>query len=105
MLARSWLVGHYIIMPNHIHLFCAPATLPIEPLKQWVRYWKTLASRNWPQSEQHPIWQRDFWDTQLRREENYQAKWHYVRDNPVRAGLVTIPDNWLLKGELNILRW
>jgi len=22
--ATSWLVGRYVIMPNHIHLFCAP---------------------------------------------------------------------------------
>lgn len=36
--ARSWLVGRYVIMPNHIHLFCAPGVFPPEPLKQWVRY-------------------------------------------------------------------
>ena len=23
--ARLWLVGRYVIMPNHLHLFCAPA--------------------------------------------------------------------------------
>jgi len=23
--ARSWLVGRYVVMPDHIHLFCAPA--------------------------------------------------------------------------------
>jgi REP element-mobilizing transposase RayT len=43
--AVSWLVGRYMIMPDHIHLFCAPATLPTEPLKQWVRYWKNIASK------------------------------------------------------------
>jgi putative transposase len=36
--ARSCLVGRYVIMPNNIHLFCAPGVFPPEPLKQWVRY-------------------------------------------------------------------
>lgn len=35
------------------------------------------------------LWQRDFWDTQLRCVESYSAKWDNVRHNPVRAGLVT----------------
>jgi REP element-mobilizing transposase RayT len=34
--ARSWLVGRYVIMPDHIHLFCAPGVFPSEPLSQWV---------------------------------------------------------------------
>jgi hypothetical protein len=25
--AKSWLLGHYVIMPDHVHLFCAPATI------------------------------------------------------------------------------
>jgi hypothetical protein len=45
--AKSWLVGRYVLMPDHIHLFCAPGVFPYEALKQWVRYWKNLASRKW----------------------------------------------------------
>ena len=26
--AADWLVGRYVIMPDHIHFFCAPATYP-----------------------------------------------------------------------------
>mgnify|MGYP003875432317 CR=1 FL=1 len=51
------------------------------------------------------FWQRDFWDTQLRRGESYSAKWKYVRHNPVRAGLVPSADLWPYQGELNVLRW
>ena len=103
--AKSWLVGRYVIMPNHIHLFCAPGVFPNEPLKQWVRYWKNLASRNWPRPNEHPVWQRDFWDTQLRRHENYDSKWDYVINNPVRAGLVEKSEDWPFHGELNVLPW
>jgi putative transposase len=30
--ADRWLVGRYVVMPDHLHLFCAPATMPITPL-------------------------------------------------------------------------
>jgi len=43
--ANHWLVGRYVIMPDHLHLFCAPAKLPVTPLKQWVRFWRAEATR------------------------------------------------------------
>ena len=103
--AKSWSIGRYVVMPDHIHLFCAPAVLPTQPLRQWVRYWKSIASRNWSRAPEQPIWQRDFWDTQLRRSENYDSKWQYVLDNPVRAGLARNADDWPFQGELNFLHW
>ncbi|MCX7914880.1 MAG: hypothetical protein N3A53_01065, partial [Verrucomicrobiae bacterium] len=56
-------------------------------------------------SSPREIWQRDFWDTQLRRGESYSAKWEYVRQNPMRAGLVAKAAHWPYQGELNILEW
>jgi hypothetical protein len=53
----------------------------------------------------HPAHQRDFWDTQLRRSENYTEKWQYVLRNPVRAKLVENVEDWPYQGELNILPW
>jgi len=103
--ARRWRVGRYVLLPDHVHLFCAPASEPPEPLAIWVRYWKSRASMHWPCPEQQPVWQADFWDTQLRRDEGYAAKWEYVRHNPVRAGLAARPDDWPHQGELNVLRW
>jgi putative transposase len=101
--AKSWLVGRYVIMPDHIHLFCAPNTFPAKPLTQWVQYWKSEASRHWPRPKEQPIWQRDAWDTQLRRLESYDSKWEYVINNPVRAGLVKNASDWPFQGEINVL--
>jgi putative transposase len=101
---RGW-SARYVIMPDHIHLFCAPGVNPTERLDQWVRYWKNVASKNWPRLNEHPIWQRDFWDTQLRRHENYDEKWDYILENPVRAGLVTESEDSPFHGELNVLEW
>jgi putative transposase len=103
--ARSWMTGRYILMPDHIHLFCAPGELIAQPLMTWVKYWKSNAARRWPHPGDAPICQRHFWDTQLRRGENYDAKWDYVVENPVRAGLVSRSEDWPYQGELNLLRW
>lgn len=75
------------------------------PLEPWVRFWKAHVSKNWRDPLQLPIWQRDFWDTQLRRTESYEEKWHYVIENPVRAGFVSDSEDWPYQGEINVLDW
>ena len=46
------------------------------------------------------IWQRGFFDHLLRSAESYGQKWNYVRENPVRAGLVAQPEDWPYAGEI-----
>ena len=99
----DWRVGTYVIMPDHIHLFCIPARWPIGNLKQWVSYWKRLMSIKMPQYK--PLWQRDFWDTQMRNYDHYVEKVSYVRQNPVRKGLVSDSKDWPFAGELNPIIW
>jgi REP element-mobilizing transposase RayT len=102
--ATFWKVGRFVLMPDHLHLFCAPNDVT-GPLKVWVRRWKTTATRNWPAGYPKPLWQRGGWDRQLRSSDSYEHKWEYVRANPVRAGLVANPDDWPWQGELNKLEW
>jgi hypothetical protein len=49
------------------------------------------------------MWQREFFDHVLRSAESYSEKWNYVRNNPVRAGLVSTADEWKHPGEIEIL--
>lgn len=102
--ATHWLVGRYVILPDHIHLFCAPGVYPPQPLMPWVRYWKSTVAKA-TTAGAGSLWEKNFWDTQLRRGDNYSAKWEYVRNNPVRHRLVSRPDDWPHQGELNLLRW
>ena len=37
--ATAWLVGDYLLMPDHLHLFCAPRDLNV-PIETWIKYWK-----------------------------------------------------------------
>ena len=98
----AWLVGRYVVMPEHIHLFCAPGALDL-PLANWVTYWKSRFTRL--HGDPSHRWQSGFWDTRLRRHESYGEKWEYVRNNPVRHGLVTNAEEWPYQGELHELEW
>src|SRR4051812_2298042 len=37
--ATAWLVGDYLIMPDHIHFFCAPYDLEFS-VERWFSFWK-----------------------------------------------------------------
>jgi putative transposase len=102
--ASTWLVGRYVIMPDHIHLFCASNGLDAPSLERWMRYWKSVATRNMGERSS-AIWQRHHWDRQLRSGESYSDKWEYVRNNPVRHRYVGDADDWPYQVELNELRW
>lgn len=88
-------VGRYVLMPDHLHLFvCGPAEFD---LSQWVR----MLKRNVTPTPR--CWQRGFFDHLLRSEESYAAKWEYVLQNPVRAGLVQRPADWPYQGEIVVI--
>lgn len=102
--ASTWLVGRYVVMPDHVHFFCAPNGADIPSLERWMRYWKSLVTKGIG-AKSGDVWQRDHWDRQLRSVESYADKWKYVRRNPVRHGYCDDPDEWPYQGELNILQW
>ena len=101
----EWVIGSYVIMPDHIHLFCAPATTYPTSLKQWVAKWKSHCSRNWLDRGFGKIWQREYWDRQLRKSDSYREKSDYIKMNPVRKGLVASFEDWPYLGTISILIW
>jgi putative transposase len=100
--AQAWLVGYYLVMPDHLHLFCAPHVLSFT-LENWVTYWHRQFRRlhKDPQArfQPHPFHHR------LRQQENYTDKWNYVRQNPLRQGLIKDAADWPYQGMLNTLPW
>ncbi len=99
--SRQWLVGRYVVMPDHIHLFAARGT--DVSLERWIKHWKAAFSKRHG-NPQHR-WQAHHWDRRLRSGESYREKWEYVRANPVRQGLVDDPDDWPYQGEVHSLHW
>ena len=98
----GWKVGSFCIMPDHVHFFCA-ARRDGKPLSMFVGKWKEWTSKplhrrfGW----ETPLWQSAFFDHVLRSGESYTEKWRYVRENPVRAGLVSHSDDWPFSGTVH----
>jgi len=97
---RHIAVGRYVLMPDHIHLFVVLPEADIA-LTQWVAGLKTVLGKVMLKlGHAKPHWQDGFFDHVLRGHESYSEKWEYVRNNPVRAGLCTEPDDWPFQGEI-----
>ena len=100
--ATEWILGRYMIMPDHIH-FIAAATGSDVDYDSWVKYWKSMFSKRHKNSQHR--WLPGHWDRRLRSEEKYEEKWNYVRFNPVRQGLVENPEDWPFQGEIHEIMW
>jgi putative transposase len=101
--ATHWLTGYYLVMPDHVHLFCGPGVDTPLSIRRWAGYWKRLAGEVEPALKRQ--FQEDCWDTQTRSQEHYLRKLEYVRSNPVRWGLVRTPEEWPFQGNLHPLPW
>ena len=101
----NWTVGRYVLLPDHLHLFCSPSHPEAVNVRDWIAFWKSRTAAVWPRPDEKPVWQREAWDRQVRQGESYAEKWHYVRNNPVRAGWVDDANDWPYQGELNPLMW
>ena len=96
----AW-IGRYVLMPDHLHLFLSVDEIP---LSKWVKSLKNTLSKTLRSLGcDAPHWRKGFFDHLLRSGESYSQKWDYVRENPIRAGLVSIPEDWPYAGEIHDL--
>jgi REP element-mobilizing transposase RayT len=83
-----WWPYLFLLMPDHLH-----ALLSFPPsqnrMQSVVSKWK-----EWTAKEFGIVWQRDFFEHRLRRDESRREKADYILQNPVRQKLVTNPEQW-----------
>jgi len=74
-------------MPDHLHLLVGvPADANLSDV---IRDFKRITARIGKIN-----WQRNFFDHRLRHDESLDEKAAYIRENPVRAGLIAAADEW-----------
>ena len=102
---QAWLVGDFLLMPDHVNFFASPRdeTSAWVDVERWTAYWKDCFAKRCGQ----PMWrwQRGLFHHRLRSEQAYVEKGVYMRNNPVRAGLVKDAEEWLWQGRVHLLRW
>jgi REP element-mobilizing transposase RayT len=87
-------------MPDHIHLFAGfgPES---KSVSAWMKSLKNTISKTLNSATlSGPHWQKGFFDHVIRSSESYEQKWNYVRENPARAGLVLMAEEWPFAGEI-----
>jgi putative transposase len=101
---HGWAIGRYVIMPDHVHLFCR-AELDAKALPIFMQKWKEWSSKRMARELKITgrVWQEEFFDHVLRSYESYSQKWEYVKENPVRAGLLKKSEDWPFQGEIESL--
>ena len=88
-----------VVMPDHVHLIFTPTTDPLgKPygLSEILGGIKGASAHtiNKHLKRRGPVWQDESFDHILRREEKLEEKVEYVRQNPVRKGLVKAPEEY-----------
>ena len=104
----------YVIMPDHIHLILWPfgqATVS-EIMRDYKKFtarriirqaeverreaWTAAFAQAGQQTERshNKVWQDSYWDVNIYTERLLRQKLNYVHRNPVRAGLVGVPEEY-----------
>lgn len=89
----------FVVMTDHVHLLMQPL------IKSENEYWslstimnsiKGFSAKQIPKVMQHigVVWQDERYDRIVRNEEELQAFWQYIRQNPVEAGLSLTPEDY-----------
>jgi len=85
----------WCVMPNHVHVLVRPDTG--RGLAEVVGGWKSWSAReaNRVIGRTGVFWAPDYFDRFIRDSEHLDACRAYIRHNPVTAGLVAAPQDWL----------
>jgi putative transposase len=80
----------FVLMPDHMHAILTPA--PDVSLEKAVQFIKGNFSHRL--KSKFPVWTPSFNETQIRDLESFESRRHYILQNPVRAKLVAIAEEF-----------
>ena len=83
----------WVLMPNHVHALIEVWRVPLgKILHTWKSY--TAKEANRILGREGTFWAEDYFDRYVRDEEHLQRAIRYIENNPVKAGLVRVPEDW-----------
>ncbi len=84
----------WCIMPNHVHVLIE--VMPEVSLATILQGWKSWTAKeiNRVVGRQGVLWQREYFDRYIRDDRHLAAVIRYIHANPVKAGLVSTPEQW-----------
>jgi putative transposase len=86
---RHYLLHAFVVMPNHVHLLCAP-TVELQKLTRSLKGLTAKRANALLGMTGKPFWQEESYDRLVRNGVEFDRIRNYIENNPVRAGLVRV---------------
>jgi putative transposase len=106
-ISRPFAIDAWVLMPNHMHCIWTLPEGDLDYSKRWgeiKRYVSTacrgalhdphLLTGSGKKRRESTIWQRRFWEHQIRDDEDFERHVDYVHFNPVKHGFVQKVVEW-----------
>jgi REP element-mobilizing transposase RayT len=92
--AISYKLIAWVVMPNHVHVLIR--LLNGSSLSPIVQQWKGASAMeiNRHLDRRGAVWAPDYHDRYIRDENHLHDSIAYIRNNPVKAGLCGMPEEW-----------
>lgn len=99
-------IDAWVVLPDHMHCIWTLPDTDDDYSKRWSiikrkvsstcmnHFQATLKSRSHSIRRESGLWQRRFWEHQIRNERDYQTHMDYIHWNPVKHGLVQSVRDW-----------
>jgi putative transposase len=83
----------WCVMANHVHVLC---NVLRTPLWKMIQSWKihTTSQTKHLRFGAKSFWQREYWDTFMRNEDQERKAIKYIEANPVKGKLCRTPESW-----------
>ena len=88
-----------VVMPDHVHMLMQP--LPKSEQEYWslgsiLHSIKSYSAKQIPKVMDHigTVWQPESYDHIIRDGQEFTAVWKYICQNPVKACLVSVPEEY-----------
>ena len=90
----DWQVFEYVVMPTHVHLFGEFGARGLKEILEDFKRWTGHRAAAILAAGGARFWQREWFDHWSRSDEEDERIVNYIRNNPVKAGLVQLYTDW-----------
>jgi REP element-mobilizing transposase RayT len=90
----SAILHAYVVMPNHVHVLWTPQIALSDLLRQ-IKGTTAREANSFLHRRGEHFWQEEYFDRTVRNAEEFARIVRYIEWNPVKAGLVACPEEFL----------
>ncbi|HTS78674.1 MAG TPA: transposase [Bryobacteraceae bacterium] len=83
----------FVVMPDHVHVLLTPSAEP-SVITGAIKGKSSRIANTILQRTGSPFWQDESFDHWIRSRAEFEETRSYIEANPVRAGLVSAPEEW-----------